>query len=256
MRLIVFAAIKRRALTTNCIALVTYHFGTGYVQSVFKDVMFITRKCGQSYYLKDLEEERGQFLCGGSGEAYKERSKVMKRWKQYLIGLCIGFAVATIDNMDREIRSFEQQIEQQNRDHKVQIQKAYEERDNNPLIIAVSQIERGIASWYGEPEHGRRMANGEIYNMYELHTAAHSRLPLGTVVLVINLKNKRSVVVRINDRLPKVWNKHGRIVDMSFAAAEELQMIRDGLVSVELKVIKTTDDLTPEFLHECREIFK
>ena len=256
-----FAATKRRVLTTSCITLVTYHFGTGCVQSVFKDVMFIIRRCGQSHCLKDLEEEYGRFLCGGSGKTHKERSKVMKYYSESsfwetipVVGLFVlAFYMAWImGGMGKQIEN----LEQKNHDQEVQLQKAHEEREQNPIILVVSQIEYGIASWYGEPEHGQRMANGEIYDMHELHTAAHSRLPLGTIVLVTNSKNKKSVVVQINDRLPKVWNKKGRIVDMSYAAAKELEMVRDGLVSVELKVIKTAEDLTPEFLHERRGIFE
>jgi len=176
----------------------------------------------------------------------------MKKWKQYLLGLCIGFAVAMVDSMDRQIKD----LKQQGYDQNVQIQKAKDERDHNPVVIAVSQIELGIASWYGEPEHGQIRADGQVYDMYELHTAAHSDLPLGTTVLVTNLKNHKSVIVKINDRLPRIWNKSGRIVDLSFAAGREVDMIRDGLVQVELKVIITSEDMTPEMIHEKRKILE
>jgi len=147
-------------------------------------------------------------------------------------------------------------LEQKNYDQEILLQKAYNDRDNNPIIIVIPQIEFGIASWYGEPEHGQIRADGKVYDMYELHTAAHSKLPLGTVVLVTNLKNHKSVIVRINDRLPRIWNKSGRIVDLSFAAGQEVDMIRDGLVRVELKVIITSEELTPEAIHEKRKILE
>ncbi len=91
--------------------------------------------------------------------------------------------------------------------------------------------ERGIASWYGGKFHGRRTANGETYNMYDL-TAAHRWLPFGTLVRVTNLRNHKSVVVRINDRGPFVKN---RIIDLSYAAARALDMIKTGTAPVELE---------------------
>jgi len=163
----------------------------------------------------------------------------------------IGMAII-IGSLISQINSFKQQ----NSDQSIQIQKAHEERNHNPIVIAISQIEHGIASWYGEPEHGQIRADGQVYNMYELHTAAHSKLPLGTTVLVTNLKNHKSVIVKINDRLPRIWNKAGRIVDLSFAAGQEVGMIRDGLVKVELKVIITSEEMTPEMIHEKRKILE
>lgn len=182
----------------------------------------------------------------------------MKKCNQFLIGMIIGIFIVVgcmawiIGIQKNRIES----LEQQNYNQEIQLQKVYEERNNNPIIIAISQTEHGIASWYGEPEHGQIRADGQVYNMYELHTAAHSRLPLGTVVLVTNLKNHKSVIVKINDRLPRIWNKSGRIVDLSFAAGQEVDMIRDGLVRVELKVIITSEDMTPEMIHEKREILE
>jgi rare lipoprotein A len=91
----------------------------------------------------------------------------------------------------------------------------------------------GEASWYGEPHHGRTTASGEIYDMNQL-TAAHRTLPLGTRVLVTNLKNGRAVEVRINDRGPSV---EGRIIDLSFAAAKELGAVPSGTIPVRIRVI-------------------
>ena len=90
---------------------------------------------------------------------------------------------------------------------------------------------RNIASWYGYPHHGKKMANGKRYNMYAL-TAAHRTLKLGTKVRVTNLNNNKSVVVIIEDRGPFV---RGRIIDLSFAAKTKIAM--DGTAPVSLEII-------------------
>jgi rare lipoprotein A len=92
----------------------------------------------------------------------------------------------------------------------------------------------GTASWYGEYFDGKPTASGEPYNMYDL-TAAHPALPLGSYVRVTNLRNRKSVVVRINDRGPIV---PGRIIDLSFGAAHALQMNKAGLQRVRLDIIR------------------
>lgn len=97
----------------------------------------------------------------------------------------------------------------------------------------VPAAEVGVASWYGHPYHGRHAANGEVYNMHKL-TAAHRTLPFGTRVLVRNLKNARTVEVRITDRGPFV---DGRIIDLSRAAAGALKMRGAGLALVRLEVL-------------------
>ena len=98
---------------------------------------------------------------------------------------------------------------------------------------AAAREERGQASWYGDPYHGRTTASGEIYDMNDL-TAAHRTLPFGTRVEVTNLNNGRSVVVRINDRGPF---KKGRIIDLSRSAARELDMIEAGVVPVKVVLL-------------------
>ena len=90
----------------------------------------------------------------------------------------------------------------------------------------------GIASWYGGIFHGRKTANGETYDTYAL-TAAHRSLPFGTVLEVTNLNNNRRVRVRVNDRGPFV---EGRVIDLSYAAARELDMLLDGTASVHMAV--------------------
>ncbi len=96
--------------------------------------------------------------------------------------------------------------------------------------VAGAFAEVGVASWYGEPYHGRKTANGEFYDM-NLLTAAHPTLPLPTYVRVTNLENERSVVLRVNDRGPFI---DGRIIDVSFGAAQLLGFVRQGLVRVRL----------------------
>jgi rare lipoprotein A len=90
----------------------------------------------------------------------------------------------------------------------------------------------GMASWYGKQFHGRTTASGEDFDMFEL-TAAHRELPLGTNVKVTNLRNGKSIVVRVNDRGPFV---KGRIMDLSYGAARMLSF-RDGVERVQLDVI-------------------
>ncbi len=91
----------------------------------------------------------------------------------------------------------------------------------------------GTASWYGEDFEGKPTASGEPFNMYDL-TAAHPSLPLGTLVRVTNLRNRRAVVVRINDRGPIV---PGRIIDVSYSAAKVLKFQGQGVQRVRLDVL-------------------
>lgn len=97
----------------------------------------------------------------------------------------------------------------------------------------IGSTETGVASWYGYPYHGRRAANGEIYDMEKL-TAAHKTLPFETWVRVRNLSNDKTVEVRIQDRGPFVGN---RIIDLSRAAARQIDMIGPGITKVKLTVI-------------------
>ncbi|WP_447984231.1 septal ring lytic transglycosylase RlpA family protein [Nitrospira sp. Nam74] len=99
--------------------------------------------------------------------------------------------------------------------------------------LDIGMKERGIASWYGDDFHGWVTASGEIYDMHML-TAAHRTLPLGTIVRVTNVVNGRHVVIRINDRGPYV---NGRILDVSYAAAKRLDMLRDGISAIQLEVV-------------------
>lgn len=106
-------------------------------------------------------------------------------------------------------------------------------RGVRPEVVAPGAVEKGYASWYGKPFHGRRTASGEIYNMYDL-TAAHKTLPFGTRVRVTRRDTGSSVVVRINDRGPFVRR---RIIDLSFAAAKKIGLDVDGVAPVRLRVL-------------------
>jgi rare lipoprotein A len=103
--------------------------------------------------------------------------------------------------------------------------------------------EEGNASWYGEPFHGRRASNGEIYDMYKL-TAAHRTLPFETMVRVTNLSNGKSTTVRITDRGPFIEH---RIIDLSLAAAREIDSVGPGVVPVRVEVLSPGVDPTTGF---------
>jgi rare lipoprotein A len=94
--------------------------------------------------------------------------------------------------------------------------------------------EQGIASWYGHPFHGRKTSNGEIYDMNEM-TAAHTTLPLPTWVEVTNLTNGKRIIVKVNDRGPFVGK---RVIDLSYAAANALDMVRGGTAKVEVRALE------------------
>lgn len=99
-----------------------------------------------------------------------------------------------------------------------------------PMPDAKDFSEKGVASWYGKDFHGRKTSSGEVYDMYAM-TAAHKTLPLGTWVRVRRMDTGRQVEVRVNDRGPFV---HGRIIDLSFTAANELDMVGPGTAQVEI----------------------
>ncbi len=99
-------------------------------------------------------------------------------------------------------------------------------------LSAYEQI--GVASWYGGKFHGRQTANGEIFNTNDL-TAAHKELPFNTIVNVTNMANGSTVTVRINDRGPYVGD---RVIDLSYAAAKALDMVRSGTADV---LVETSD---------------
>lgn len=100
-------------------------------------------------------------------------------------------------------------------------------------------VETGMASWYGPPYHNRKAATGEVYDMHQL-TAAHKTLPLNSIVRVTNVANGKSVIVRINDRGPFIGT---RIIDLSYAAAHEIETWRAGVANVRVEVLETPKSL-------------
>jgi rare lipoprotein A len=106
-----------------------------------------------------------------------------------------------------------------------------------PRATVLTRIKSGMASWYGSVLQGHLTASGRRFNMYEL-TAAHRTLPFGSLVKVTDLRNKRSVVVTITDRgvlFPE------RVIDLSYGAAKELQMVKMGVDPVRLELISHVD---------------
>src|ERR1017187_1952351 len=106
------------------------------------------------------------------------------------------------------------------------------------MVPRIGATESGVASWYGYPYHGRRAANGEVYDMEKL-TAAHRTLPFDTWVEVMNVANAKTVTVRITDRGPFV---DGRIVDLSKAAARSIDLIGPGIARVQLTIVSPPPD--------------
>jgi rare lipoprotein A len=102
-----------------------------------------------------------------------------------------------------------------------------------PTMVSTGNTFSGTASWYGKDFHGKKTSNGEIYDMYKM-TAAHKTFPMNTMVRVTNTKNNKSVIVRVNDRGPFVQN---RIIDLSYAAALEINLVSSGTAPVRLEVL-------------------
>ena len=107
----------------------------------------------------------------------------------------------------------------------------------NVMNSSYGYKERGVASWYGKKFHGRQTSSQEPYDMYAM-TAAHKTLPLPTYVRVRNLRNNKSIIVRVNDRGPFVDN---RIIDLSYSAAIKLDMISNGTALVEVTALSYDD---------------
>ena len=116
---------------------------------------------------------------------------------------------------------------------------------SGPAGAWAQKVERGLASWYGVPYHGRASASGEVYDQEQL-TAAHRTLPFGTKVRVRRVNGSKTVIVRINDRGPFV---ESRIIDVSHAAAVRLGLDKLGVAPVTVKVVElppaVSFDITP-----------
>ncbi len=115
----------------------------------------------------------------------------------------------------------------------------YAAEDDRPVLrsqknFRQAKVLEGNASYYGKKFHGRKTANGEVFDMYK-KTAAHRELPFETMLKVTNKSNNRSVIVRVNDRGPF---KEGRILDLSYGAAREIDMIGDGVAEVRIEILR------------------
>jgi rare lipoprotein A len=132
----------------------------------------------------------------------------------------------------------------------------YSSIDDEPLINMddavetqnelVGRVAYGKASWYGKKFHGNKTASGERYNMYD-NTAAHKQLPFNSLIKITDIATGKSEIVRINDRGPFHSN---RIIDVSFAAAETLGLVRQGTGDVKLEILKIGFD------PRCRPLVK
>jgi rare lipoprotein A len=114
----------------------------------------------------------------------------------------------------------------------------------------ITPYQVGTASWYGEDFDGKPTASGETYDMFGM-TAAHPTLPLGSYVKVTNLRNGRSVVVKVNDRGPIV---PGRIIDLSLSAAEALNFKASGIQKVRLDVVQYKQPHQPKLIAYARPV--
>jgi len=109
--------------------------------------------------------------------------------------------------------------------------------------------QKGTASWYGKKFHGKRTSSGEVYDMYKM-TAAHTVLPIPSYAKVTNLRNGRSVVVRVNDRGPF---KHNRVMDLSYAAALKLDVVNSGTAEIEIVAIGNSSSSSKTQLSASKE---
>ena len=110
-----------------------------------------------------------------------------------------------------------------------------------PITNSDGFIQIGLASWYGGEFHGRKTSNGELYDMHQ-KSAAHKILPFNTYVKVINQTNNKYTIVRINDRGPFI---KGRIIDLSYAAAKEIDLVGKGVAQVKIIALKS-EQIDPE----------
>lgn len=113
--------------------------------------------------------------------------------------------------------------------------KSYRPEDYGTGELIDGKTQVGMASWYGDKEHNRKTASGERFNK-NAYTAAHRTLPFGTMTRVTNLRNGKDVVVKINDRGPFI---RGRIIDLSYAAAKSIGLVRSGVTKVKVDVLSS-----------------
>lgn len=139
-----------------------------------------------------------------------------------------AFTLKDLDNVPNAVPKDEPRSRYGNPDSYEVFGRTYYTKDSSD-----GHVEEGVGSWYGRKFHGRRTSSGEPYDMYAM-TAAHPSLPLITYAKVTNLHNNRSVIVRITDRGPFHGN---RVIDLSYAAAHKLDMVRTGTARVRVEAI-------------------
>ena len=122
----------------------------------------------------------------------------------------------------------------ENSENKFESKRTYSNLEETYKDFKALESNIEIASYYSDDFHGKKTANGEIYNMYD-YTAAHIAYPFNTIARVTNLSNNRKVVVRINDRKP---DSNERALDLSLKAAHELRMISSGITKVKVEVLE------------------
>ena len=149
--------------------------------------------------------------------------------------LLFTFACARERHYVKESRPFSRKLiilPEKNKDHTVRSYVINGKR-YYPLPDSEGFVQSGKASWYGKKFHGRPTASGELFDMYK-KSAAHKTLPLGTYVEVVNISNKKQIVLRINDRGPFV---KGRVIDLSYAAAKEIDLVGPGVIDVRIEAL-------------------
>jgi rare lipoprotein A len=119
----------------------------------------------------------------------------------------------------------------------------------HPIDNADGFRQEGVASWYGDPFHGEKTANCEVYSMYAM-TAAHKTLPFGTMLSVTNKENNKTTIVRVNDRGPYCRD---RIIDLSYSAAQEIGMVPKGTAPVEIVALGKDEDVIDKLEGKARE---
>ena len=110
------------------------------------------------------------------------------------------------------------------------------------LSFSISDTEKGSASYYSSSMNGRKTSSGEIFNN-NLLTAAHKSMKLGTMVKVTNIKNDSTVVLKVNDRLSK---SSSHVIDVTLAAAKKLNFVRNGIATVTVEILSTTNEDTKQ----------
>ncbi len=166
--------------------------------------------------------------CSSPGPSRQDASAVSPGGGYYLNdGPMKGISQATIDAIPEPVPKREPIYKWSTRPYKVMGKTFVPMTEMSPYKA------RGVATWYGTRYHGRKTATGETYDMLQM-TAAHPTLPLPSYVKVTNLENGKSVVVRVNDRGPFL---HGRLIDLSYAAARRLDFVNKGNAKVEVELL-------------------